>query len=261
MTDRIIFKNATIEYKDQGTGKVLVLVHGYMESLNVWDDIQNILAKDFRVVTIDLPGYGNSDIISEIHSMELMADTIDAVVSKLNIEKFSLIGHSMGGYIALHYLEKYPQKLEKYCLFHSTPFEDTEEKKQDRDRIIELIKQGKKVQIAKNHTIKTFATKNLTKYEEKIGFLKIISVNTSNEGVIASLRGMRARKSQYETMKQTNVKGLWILGKLDNFINFEKIKEVEIPKTCELFVLENSGHQGYIEEQEKIVEKFKDYFK
>ncbi len=258
-TKNIKFKDISVEYKEKGTGKLLVFLHGYMETLNIWDKVQNVLSKEFKVITIDLPGHGNSGVSSEIHTMDFMADAVDAVVEDAGENKLSIIGHSMGGYVALEYMSKYPQKVEKYCLFHSTPFEDTEEKKQDRDRIIDLIKQGKKIQIAKQHSVKTFATKNIEKLQEEIGFFKIMAVNTPDEGVIACLKGMRSRKNHYNTMQETKSKGLWILGKLDNFIDYKKIEKVEIPKNCEVFTLNESGHQGYIEEEEKVLEKLKSF--
>ena len=248
MTNKIKYQNIEIEFSEIGEGRVIVLLHGYMESLSVWDDFAEKLSGNYRVVSIDLPGHGNSGVIEQVHTMKLMASIVDEVVNHLNIEKFSLIGHSMGGYVTLEYLSKYPQKLESYCLFHSTPFADTDQKRQERNRIIELIKQGKKVQLAKKHVEKTFADENVSKFEQEIGFMKIIAVNTPNEGIIAALEGMKIRKDHFETMKKSNVPCLWIFGKKDNFISYNNFEKIKFPKNCETASLEFSGHQGYVEE-------------
>lgn len=259
-TNKIKFKDTDIEYTVQGKGKTIVLLHGYMESLSAWDDFKEELSNNFQIIAIDLPGHGNSGIVDKVHSMELMAECVDEVVFHLGIEKFSIVGHSMGGYVALEYLSKFHQKIESYCLFHSTPFEDTDEKKAERDRIIDLIKQGKKVQLAKNHVEKTFADINIDIFAEQIGYLKIIAVNTPDKGVIASLEGMKERKNHFKTMQHSSANGLWILGEQDNFIAYNNITKIELPQNCELFTLKNSGHQGYIEEQEKTVQKFNEFF-
>ena len=258
-TQKLKYKGKNIEFSKLGSGKTIVLLHGYLESLNVWDSFAEKLHKNFQIIAIDLPGHGNSSVFNITHSMELMAETVNEVVNFLEIDKFTLIGHSMGGYVAMEYVAKYPQKIEKFCLFHSTPFADSDEKIKERERIIELIKQGKKIQLAKNHVEKTFANENLSKYEQIIGFMKIIAINTPDEGVIATLNGMKTRQNHYETLKNTPIQCLWILGKKDNFININNLSKIKIPKNCKLKILENSGHQGYIEEEEKSIQIIKEF--
>ncbi len=261
--DKILFKNTNVEFyvKGKGKTKTIVLLHGYMESFNVWGNFADKLSENYQIVAIDIIGHGNSGIVQDIHSIELMAEAVDEVIKYLKIKKFTLIGHSMGGYVTLEYLSKHQEKLESYCLFHSTPFADTEEKKAEREHIIELIKQGKKTQLAKKHVEKTFADINIKKYSTEIGFFKIIAVNTPDKGVIAALQGMKNRKDYYSVMKHTHIKGLWILGKQDNFININSINEIEIPSNCQLKILEKSGHQGYVEELEKSVSIIYDFLR
>ncbi len=251
---QIYFKNRKIEFSVCGKGNVIVLLHGYIESYSAWADLQKELCKDFTVLAINLPGHGNSEIIEPIQTMSQMADAVDEIVKSLNISRFTLIGHSMGGYVTLEYLSKYSEKLNSYCLFHSSPFADSDEKKTERDRIIELIRQGKKEQLAKQHVEKTFSAKNLEKFKDKIKELTKIAVNTSAEATISVLEGMKIRKNHYDTMLQKKLKSFWIIGKEDNFINFEQISRTKLPENCELIVLNDSGHQGYIEEFEKTTE-------
>ena len=82
-------------------GPCIVLLHGFLESLCIWDEFVNELSKDFKVLTIDLPGHGKTENFSEVHTMEFMAETVKAVLEHLKIEKCVLIGHSMGGYVRL----------------------------------------------------------------------------------------------------------------------------------------------------------------
>ena len=76
MIDTGNFKNSTIRYKHEGSGTVVVLIHGYLESLNIWNKFSNELSKKFSVISIDLPGHGQSDIVADVHTMEIMAEDL-----------------------------------------------------------------------------------------------------------------------------------------------------------------------------------------
>ena len=123
------YKTSSLNFTDQGTGHAVVLLHGYLETHEIWNPFAVELAKYFRVITLDIPGHGKSGKISEIHTVEMLAEAVDYLLHDLGITKAFIIGHSMGGYTALAYLAKYPMKVSGICLFHSTPFADTEEKK------------------------------------------------------------------------------------------------------------------------------------
>ena len=129
-----------LNYEISGNGKEdLVLVHGFMENLLVWEDLENYLSKKFRLIKIDLPGHGRSEIYGEVHTMELMADEVKKVAEKLKLEKFHLLGHSMGGYMALAFAEKFPETLKSLTLFFSTYYPDDEEKKEQRRKSFRII--------------------------------------------------------------------------------------------------------------------------
>ncbi len=256
---QIKFKNSVIEYIVKGEGKPVVLLHGYLESLNVWGSFADELSKKHKIISIDLPGHGNSGIFDEIHTMKLMAESVNSVLEVENTEKCSIIGHSMGGYVLMQFMEMYPEKLETACLFHSSPFADDDDKKKIREQLIEAIRAGKKVLLAKDHVEKTFAIENIDKFTQEIGFLKVIAVNTSNEGTIAALEGMKIRKDTSATLLKTKIPILWIFGKKDNFIHINIKDSLKLPKNIKVEVLKKSGHQGFIEEPEKslkIVKKF-----
>ena len=107
----IPFKSSQIFYTDRGQGNTIVLLHGYLETNHIWDGFADELAKNFRVLSIDIPGHGKSGKISEIHTMDLMAEAVDTVIKNLEIDKVFVIGHSMGGYVTLAYLANYLQKV------------------------------------------------------------------------------------------------------------------------------------------------------
>jgi pimeloyl-ACP methyl ester carboxylesterase len=173
------------------------------------------------------------------------------MLDHLGINKCFMIGHSMGGYVTLAFLEKYPNMLSGISLFHSGPFADTDEKKAHRDREIGLIKHGKKSLVYYNHIAKTFAKDNIYLYPEINEKLIKMAEKSSEFGIIAALEGMKARPDRSELLAKTKVPVQYIIGKMDNFIPFTMLEKLKLPANADIVVLEKSGHMGMFEEKEE----------
>jgi pimeloyl-ACP methyl ester carboxylesterase len=260
MKKYVHFKGKKIFYYDEGAGNVIVLIHGYLESADVWKDFSKKLADKFRIITVDLPGHGDSDIYEETHSMELLADALEGLLTTVGIEKAFLVGHSLGGYVALAFLEHFPERLLGYCLFHSQPFADTLESLQKREREIRIVQAGKKFLMYPDNVRRMFADNNILKFSDRLNVSKEIASRIPAEGIIAVLKGMMARPSRLSVMEQGKVPCLWILGSMDNYISCEPIqKKVNLPANAKVVILENSGHLGFIEEEVKSAEIISDF--
>ncbi len=259
MIKAIPFRHTTVRFDDRGEGFPIVLLHGFMESLDVWDDFAAELAKDYRVISIDLPGHGKSGLVDYVHTMDIMAEAVKEVLDFLGLKQVALIGHSMGGYVSLQFWKSYPGYVRCLVLFHSTPFPDTDERKAMREQLVRDIKAGKKVALAKDFVQKTFAADNAERLVKKIGFMKIVALNTSNEGIIAALEGMKMRPSYTDLLEKARIPVLWILGAKDNFIPVDVYKQLNLPDNVKVEIFENSGHQGYIEEPEKSLDVIKKF--
>src|ERR1035437_7644456 len=136
------FRKIKVRYTDNGEGRVIVLLHGFLGSHEIWSECVKKLSKKFRIIAIDLPGHGETPAIGYYHSMELLAQSVKAVLDKIGVRRYLIVGHSMGGYAALAFAELYPENVSGLCMFHSTSYADSEGKKKDRDRIIGLVKKG-----------------------------------------------------------------------------------------------------------------------
>jgi pimeloyl-ACP methyl ester carboxylesterase len=256
------YRSGRIHYSDNGSGKIIVLLHGYLETSEVWAGFANKLVKKFRVITVDLPGHGYSDIFGESHSMEFMATVLREIIRSLNIERIFLTGHSLGGYVALAFMELYPEMLSGYCLFHSHPFADSEEALEKRDREIKLVLAGKKDLMYPENVKKMFANINLDKFHDSLERSKMIASSIPGEGIIAVLRGMMKRPSRISVMEEGKVPCLWILGAMDNHIDCELVQtRVRLPENAEIAILKNSGHMGFIEEEERSLKIMAEFVK
>lgn len=260
MKKYIHYKGKKIFYADEGRGTAVMLIHGYLESSEVWTGFAARLAKNFRVLTVDLPGHGQSDMYGNTHTMEFLAEALNALLNGVGINKVILVGHSLGGYVALAFLELFPEKLLGYCLFHSHPFADTLESLHKREREIKIVEAGKKFLMYPDNVKRMYADRNLEKFSGALDLSKDIASRLPAEGITAVLKGMMARPSRLALMEQGRVPCLWVLGSMDNYIPCEKIqKKVKLPANAKAVVLENSGHLGFIEEEERaaeIVESF-----
>ena len=231
--------------------RCIVLLHGYLESLLVWDDFVPLLYKQLRVVTLDLPGHGISVVTGECHTMEFLADTVAEGLKALGIQRCTLVGHSMGGYVALAFCERHPDMLDGLVLLSSTPNPDTEEKAENRRREIALVRAGKKEMLARVAPAAGFAEENRTRMADAIEDLTEQVFVTEEEGIVALLNGMIARKDQNEMLRQTKVPVLFILGRKDNYIPVEVAEKMVVDHPeARVVWLEHSGHMGFLEEPE-----------
>ena len=229
--------------------KCVVLLHGYLESMVVWDEFVPLLSKSMRVVTLDLPGHGISTITGEVHTMEFLAECVANSMEHLGIKEYSVVGHSMGGYVALAMCEMYPERLRSVILLSSTPNADSEEKCDRRRREIELVKAGKKSTMARLVPHAGFAPDNVKRLKDYVDDLEELIMLTEDEGVIAILGGMIERKDRNEVLLTTKVPHMFIFGRHDYYIPNEVAEELAARHPqAKVTWLDHSGHMGFIEE-------------
>ncbi len=231
--------------------RCIVLLHGYLESMLVWDDFVPYLYKECRVVTLDLPGHGISVVNGGVHTMEFLADTVAAGIRALGIEKCTVAGHSMGGYVALAMCERHPELLDGLVLLSSTPNPDSEEKAENRRREIALVKAGKKDALARVAPEAGFAADNRIRMADYIEELAEQVFITEDEGITALLEGMIRRADRNEMLRKSPVRQLFVFGRKDGYIPVEVAERIAADHPqAEVVWLENSGHMGFLEEPE-----------
>ncbi len=252
MKKEVSYNNIKITFRDEGRGIPVVFLHGYLESSDIWLAFTRGLSGKARMISIDLPGHGESGVAGEVHTMEFMADVVEYVLNQLGVEKCILVGHSMGGYVALAFLAEHSERLKALSLFHSHPLADTPETKENRKREIGLVREGKKELIYNVNIPNAFAIENLEKQSDDVDFAREIARKTPGPGIIAALNGMMERNDHQETLIKCPVPFLWILGKKDNYIAFDAvIEKIKLPGNGTLIPLDHSGHMGFFEEREK----------
>lgn len=242
-----------LNYNIKGTGDAIVMLHGFMENSKIWNDYVNFLSETHQVITIDLPGHGKSNNIRTTNTMEDFADDVIEFLHQLKISKASFIGHSMGGYVILALCEVYPQIVNKVVLVNSTSLPDSEEKKEQRLKMIPTIQRNFSL-FVKLSIPMLFSEALKPQLQNEINQLKEIALETSIEGIEAAINGMRIRPNRTSVLYDSNFPILIINGKDDKTIDVDLFATV-IPEKDNIKV-ENlaCGHVAFCEQKDKVAQ-------
>lgn len=245
-----LYKNTKISYSETGKGATIVLLHGFLENSTMWKAHVEDLAKRNRVVCIDLLGHGQTDCLGYIHSMEDQADMVHHVLHELKIRKVIVVGHSMGGYIALAFAELYPEMMKGLVLMNSTSRADSEERKNNRDRAILAVKQNYTTFIRMS-IANLFSENNRERLLDEIELVRNEALKTPLQGIVASLEGMKIRNDREVILHFASYPILMIFGKQDPVLNYEEnITQLENTKVD--LVTFDDGHMSHIENKNDL---------
>jgi pimeloyl-ACP methyl ester carboxylesterase len=281
MNKFLLYQNKKIFYSITGTGKPVILIHGFGEEAAIWNNQVAFLKNKFQLIIPDLPGSGQSEMIDDM-SMEGMAEVIKCIYvmeshsSVFQKEELTqsyskdplsegfreavLIGHSMGGYIALAFAERYPERISAFGLFHSSAFADSEEKKVTRRKGIEFIQQNGAFEFLKTATPNLFSPITKNKKPELIDEQVARLHNFSPITLVSYYEAMMQRPDRTEILRKAIVPVLFIMGKYDAAVPVEDgLKQCHLPEKSYIHILQESGHMGMLEEPNKsnlILDKF-----
>lgn len=251
MSNFFEYKNIQVHYSSTGKGSVVVLLHGFLENSSMWKALLPPLSKKNRIVTIDLLGHGKTENLGYIHTMEEQANMVKYVLTKLKLRKFNLIGHSMGGYVALAFAALFPENTNSICLLNSTAFPDTAEKKVSRDRAIKAVKQNYKTFIRISIPM-LFSEHNRDQLKMEIDNVTSEALKTSKQGIIAALEGMKIRNDYTSILSNERIKKVLILGENDTVLDFDTHIQ-QIKNTDTKWHKIKHGHMSHIEATEDVV--------
>jgi pimeloyl-ACP methyl ester carboxylesterase len=184
---------------------------------------------------------------------------VHAVLKKAGVKKCIMTGHSMGGYVTLAYAGKYPGKLKGFCIFHSHCFADSAEDRENRDRVIEVVRHDK-FRFIVNFIPNLFPEEVQNKFEKEIDGLVKEAERMPKEGIIAALEGMKIRSDQSSFLATTKLPVLFILGLRDSKAPVPKLWEmITFPVHSESLILRDVGHMGYIESPKETLQAIRHF--
>ncbi|WP_233260360.1 alpha/beta fold hydrolase [Paenisporosarcina sp. OV554] len=257
---QIELSNLTLAYQDTGEGKAVVLLHGFCGSHAYFDKIIPTLSEKNRVIVPDLPGHGDSTFPKGNYEMEYMADTLKELLDGLNLDKVTLFGHSLGGYITLAFAEKYEERLHGYSLIHSSAFPDTEEAKEGRDSAIDKVESEGVSALIEGLVPKLFSPDNVGSHARDVEKVKNIGCETTKEGAIGMLKAMKNRPDRNHVLKSSNLPALLIAGEKDQVIPPEKTFSVH-KDTISQALIKGAGHMSMMEKPEILISEIQHFLK
>jgi pimeloyl-ACP methyl ester carboxylesterase len=238
----------------------VILLHGFAEDGGIWDRQTDHLKKNFRLLIPDLPGSGRSTPLSSATSMEKLADLLAALLDREKIDQAVLIGHSMGGYTALAFAEKYPMRCKAFGLFHSTAYADNEEKKAIRKKSMAFIGKHGTAEFICQSMPNLFAESSREQHPEWITEITERYSGMDPSSLVHYYQAMIDRPDRTGVLTRSGLPTLLVIGRHDNTLPFEaSLRQSHMPSLAFIHILEEAGHMGMIESaalSNKILEEF-----
>jgi pimeloyl-ACP methyl ester carboxylesterase len=259
----IAYKSSILHYREEGEGFPVLLLHGLAEDGTLWDTQMDFLRKDYRLIIPDLPGSGRSLLpdgdrssnpgtpspFGIAPSIDELADAVKTLCDKAGVGQCILIGHSMGGYVALAFAQKYPDRLRALGLFHSTAYPDGEEKKASRRKTIDFIRKNGSSAFIRQSIPNLFSENSREKHPELIKGLIDRYSGFQPEALIYYQEAMIARPDRTSVLQHFAGPVLFIIGGQDNAVSLDdSLRQSHIPTLSQIFILENTGHMGMLED-------------
>jgi len=249
--------NIDLYYEDQGTGKPIVLIHGFPFDHHLWDRQVEILADHHRVITPDLRGFGQSDAPEGPYTMTQYAADIIALLDLLQIDRAIIAGLSMGGYISLAIAEQYPERLDGLVLSNTRTAKDTAAIRQNRYNTVEKIKfEGTEFLVL--DMLGKVLSKDTRKHNPAVlEFVEQIMRRQRAAGIIGAQQGMAQRKDRSFILNDLQIPVLVIAGRDDKLISPMEAKRIakELP-LGHLEIIPKAGHLSNLEQPDTYNERF-----
>lgn len=237
-----------------GTGLPVLFIHGFGEDLSLWNGLRATLSKQFKVITIDLPGFGKSPSRETPFSLFDIADIVHNHMTKsLGIEQFVALGHSLGGYVCLSLAKTYPQSILAFGLINSTSYSDTKEKKANRLKTIDFINKHGSSFFLQSFVPNLFTPENQIKYAKDV--LRVLQMgNNIPDSILTSyMLAMRNRPDLSDLLSsQENI--LFVAGLLDPHFSYKDIMlETSLLKQFKNgHLFEDVAHMSMIEAEKQL---------
>lgn len=251
--------NKTISYTDVGKGTPLVLIHAFPTDQRLWEPQRNGLKKSFRVITLDLQGFGKSSRTDgSAITMDDYALQVKQLLDHLQISKAIVGGESMGGYVTLAFMNHYPEKVSGLILSDTQSIADTDEAKEKREKNAQdILANGSQTFI--DGFMKKVFTENVSA-EKRASLENILTTQTAN-GMASGLRGMALRSDLSGVLENAAVPILIITGDSDAIVAPQQSEKMhKLAKTSQLVIIPNAGHLSSLEQpvawNAAVVERF-----
>jgi pimeloyl-ACP methyl ester carboxylesterase len=237
-----------------GAGLPVVFIHGFGEDLSLWHGIRVALSQKYKIIAVDLPGFGKSKPLEAPFTLFDIADIVHAHVTKnLKINQFVVLGHSLGGYISLALTKTYPQSVLAFGLINSTSFADSDDKKENRLKTIDFINKHGAAFFLQSFVPNLFTPENQTKHAKDV--LRVLEMgNNLSDSILTSYMLAMRNRPNLSALLSTRQNILLVAGLLDPHFSYKDIMlEVALLKQFKNgHLFENVAHMSMIEAEKQL---------
>ena len=236
-----------LHWDKAGTGTAICLLHGFAADYLVWNPVVQVLEHDHTCIVPHLPGHGRAD--GHVESLEDIAEALESIRQQAGISQWVLCGHSMGGYIAMEYALKYPDRLSGLVMFHSHPFGDPEEKRPERDKTIQFIEKNGPQAYLKKAVPPMFSDSFRKAMPEAVDAMMQRTFRMQPHALTGPIAAMRDRANRQEVLEQAPFPVMVVAGRFDQHVPMElNTRQAEMDSVGHFVILEHSAHLGMVEE-------------
>ena len=243
-----------------GKGFPVIFIHGFCETKEMWFPFVEPLAEQYKVICADLPGYGESPLEQTQLSLEEVADQLADWFDSEGIEKAVVIGHSLGGYVALALAERHPGLIQGLGLFHSMALADDEESKHKRDKALLFLEKHPVSKFIEPFIPSLFYDKRKSELQDEIRKSTQIGLQTPLSTIIAYTLAMRERKDRFEVWKNLPGPSLFIGGVNDTRIPVSVCEQhIEERDQVDGYIIPETAHMGMFERPSETLQMILDF--
>lgn len=249
-----------LSYVKTGSGPAIILLHGFPESGSLWRYVWPQLSENFTVIVPDLPGSGDASFNGDSLSIEQLAESVKQVVDNEGISEMIMVGHSMGGYVALAFADLYGNSLKGLSLVHSTAAADNDEKKEARRKSIALIEKGGKDAFIRQMVpalfSKAFKEGKPDVLEQEIER----GLQLDGKSMVAFYNAMINRPARITTLEKASYPIQWIFGEEDTIVPPEKVmQQSTLADVNFVSVYSGCAHMSMLEDPERLADDLNDF--
>ncbi len=252
-----------LAFEKEGTGIPLVFIHAFPLSKSMWSEVKKTFSKNFQVVTLDMPGFGDSPLQKDTTNMDDMAREVLSTLDALNIrEKFVLSGLSMGGYVIFQMMKQAVDRVRGLVLISTRSTPDTEDIRERRKKTVELIKDHGLTDFAEKMIPNLFSQHSIDLKLPVIDDVRQQILKANPEAICAALKGMALRSDATQYLQNINVPTLVMAGDDDSSISpIEMTQMARLIPRARYEQISRAGHLIPLEQPDLFIDAFSRYLK
>ena len=245
----------TLSYADDGTGSAIVLIHGFLLDHSIWDGIVPSLTPRARVIRPDLRGLGRSSVTPGPYLMEALAADVAALLDAKRITSATLVGHSLGGYVALAFYRMFRERVDALALVGSRFVNDTEEAARERYMLADRAEREGIAPVVDAFIPRFFAPAVYAENPKLIEEMRVLCGRTDPRGAAAHLRGAAQRVDARDLVDDIDLPFLFAIGDQDAIMGLTEAVNI-VPKIpgAQLATFPGCGHMPMYEAADQLVE-------